>query len=762
MSNIVSLIVRLVDNIKPALPGLLASVDKLDKAIGKVAKPPPLPPALSATAATSRRLAPTMLAFGAAAAGVTAAAGRLGNALSASTRESARFEHILTGIGVTGDLTAAQLATLRARIMDTSQATGRMATDLGEAAAQLIAAGFAGDKVAEMISPIARVSVAADAAIANVTDMSKALFQSMNVMPDQLEAIYDKIVTATKAGNFELRGMAQHFSTVAKAANSAGMKSGEAAVELAAALQVVQAGGDESSAATNLTNILLKLQSPETTRKFKEAGVDIRKAIADGMKNGQSPLETIVLETRKALAKNKKLQISDLFQDMQVVLGLQPLLDRWEEVKKIIDDAGKASGSIARDFKTMSSDMQAAFDRLDASADRRRKAFSRLAEPFERLKAKIGTWMNNWLTSMAERFPRVSLGVVGFSSAAGSLSGVIGDLAPMLVGLASSLAVMKFAGLTKLFGVLLKGFGAVLRLLGGPLGWALLAGGLAWTFRSELMDAFRQAMTMDWGRLGERIAAGAGNAMRAAGPALRNVAAQLWSQLAAVDYVALARTIGRGLKAITTLPQRMMIAAVRAIDWTDVAATVVAGMLFVGYGIHKAWQKIGEVVREAASEVFDYLKNIDWQGIWDGAINALTGGDGVRKIGDTLATKLKEINLAAAGTAIMNSLLDGLKAGSEAVLKFAADFKKRVLEIFDSIGSLFGLMGGRGASPPAAKPISYNLGGLAPAPVRKTSVINNWSPTIHVNGNDPEAAARHILAALDRQRQAGLYDGALA
>lgn len=788
MSNVVSLIVRLIDQIKPALPGVIDSVNKVDKAIDKATRPrpqvsvPQVPvPKMPQVAPLSDRLLPAAVAVGTAVAGISAAAASFGRAMAASQRSSAEFEDMIQGIGVTGDMAAAQLDKLRSRVLATAREVGRLPTAMGNAANELIAAGFEGDAVEKMIQPIGRVAVAARAEVAHVTDMTKALFSNMKVAPERLEAVYDKIVVATKSGNFELKDMAQSFATVAAAAAGAGMASEAAAVELAAALQIVRKGSDSSSsAATNLTNVLLKLASPETTKKFKEHGVDIRKAITEGAKKGQSPLETIVLETKKLLEKNKKLTLGDLFQDQQVQLAMVPLMRDWKEVKEIIEKSKNATGTIARDFKSMSQTLKADYDRLDAAADRRRKVFDKLTEPFQRIKLTVFTKLNDWLVRVADMFPHAAAGAAMFAVGVADIASVIGDLAPVLLGIASALAVLKFGGfgrglaglgrgLMAGLGFLLRGPGrmmaaigaallplgrfvltalmAGLRILTGPIGWALLAAQIAYSFRAELMSALKTVMAIDWTAVGSRLMQG----VRGLWSQIKSVAGQLWNSLAEA--------------------MRAMWQSVLSVDWTDVAASVVAGMMLIGYGIARVWLSIKSIVSAAAAQIASSISNIDWSALASAALDALRAGwQRLGNIGGEIMRKLSEIDLAEAGRAIINSLLSGLTSAAGAVFTWIGNFAARVREKFNGmLGKFGGVAPGAGAGgdagssggAPAPTPQNYR-GDLAPAPALRQASVTFHNSFVVNGASDPDSAARQIMAALDRQRQAGLYDGALA
>ncbi len=244
-------------------------------------------------------------------------------------------------------------------------------------------------------------------------------------------------------------------------------------------------------------------------------------------------------------------------------------------------------------------------------------------------------------------------------------------LAPLFARLGPALLV----GLAALGPILLRGLFIVLRLLTGPVGWALLAAQLAYVFRAEIGAALSGLGT--W--LQERLKLSFGNVARAlaAGP----------SGLLALAATRLAYSfraeIGAALSALGTWLQERL------------------GSLFGG------------------------------------------------------------ISLADIGAQLMQSLLDGLKRAAESVMGWATGFVGRLKSLFSFSASPTITPKGGGASAPAAIPQSYRPTGLTPAPARQASVTFN--NTFSVNGGaDPEGAARRILAALDRQRQASLYDGALA
>ena len=90
------------------------------------------------------------------------------------------------------------------------------------------------------------------------------------------------LLTAGKAGQFELNDMARFFPLLTAQAKGLGLVGQEAVSSLAAMLQIARTGaGTSSEAANNLANFLQKITSEETVKNFKKAGIDIEQVLRD-------------------------------------------------------------------------------------------------------------------------------------------------------------------------------------------------------------------------------------------------------------------------------------------------------------------------------------------------------------------------------------------------------------------------------------------------------------------------------------------------
>ncbi len=681
--SVVSLVVRLVDKVSTVAPKIVGSMKTIETATNKVGQ----------AGSRLNNLTARFAGVAAGVAGLSAAAASFGRNLQGTVRDSAEFEDMLQGIAQTGEMTAGQLTSLRGTILGLAPLLGRLPAQVGKVANDLVAAGISPDRVERMLEPIGRTAVATRSQIDDIGKTALGLFQNLDVAPDKLESTFDKVWLASKRGNFELKDMAQHFQKIASSAQRVGMRGVGAAVELAAAAQIVREGaGTPGQAATNLDNLLAKLQSPETVKKYQKVGIDLKKEFADGMAKGQSPLETLVIQTRKALADNKGLTVGDLFQDMQAQSALGKLVEKFENFIKIRDEAMKATGTIEADFKAMSETTLAAMKRMDAAIDVRKKSWAKMLDPIEQFRAGIFERLNLWAAGLTERFPRLSTGIGTFAVACADLLTILGSLGTTLLGLASTLFIGRMLGLGKMlltiarlatfpvrflagFGIsfvsqfaraiaplgpailaglvalgpfVLRGLGYLARLLTGPVGWALIGADLAWTFREPLMRAMQG----------------------------------LW-------------------------------------DW-----------------LKQSWSQLGE-----------FLGSIDVSGFVDRLSNSISEQFG------------NAANWATeAGRNIMNKLLDGLKSAAQAVIGWVTGFAGRLKSLFSFNASpTITPQGGGATVQPQSAPNN-----LTPAPAMKQASMS-FTNTFHINGADnAESVAQRIVTALDRQRQAGLYDGALA
>lgn len=348
---------------------------------------------------------------------VEAVAGFIGlrEALRAPVSAAMNFETMLEDIGQKAGLSGAPLAALGQQIREVARQTNLSATEMGKSIDAVIGLGLNAPDALSIASSIGKVAVAYRAAADDVGRAGVAALQNLKVAPTEIMAAFDAMAKAGKEGAFELKDMAQYFPQLTAQAQNLGIVGVKGVADLAAALQITRRGaGDASEAATNLRNVLQKIEAPATRKNFKKFGIDVSKEIAAGLKAGVSPIETIANLTKRAMDKGAKL--SDLFEDAQVQSGLLALMQNIEEYRRISAEALKASGMVEEDFQRRIKTSAAAVARFQASIENLNIAIGTALLPgLTELTDLLGEHANK-VATLAEKYPSVTRSIVAVTA----------------------------------------------------------------------------------------------------------------------------------------------------------------------------------------------------------------------------------------------------------------------------------------------------------------------------------------------------------
>lgn len=232
--------------------------------------------------------------------------------------------------------------------------TGQRSREIAEAAQNLIAAGLSGDDVATFLPILARTATAAGATMADLSRAMVAMRQNAGISgATEMADALGGMAQAGKAGNFELRDMSRFFPALLAQMDGLGVRGRTATDSLAAMLQVARQGaGSTEEAATNLTNFLSKLTSPETRRNFQAIGVNLEGVLADAARQGINPVEAVLQKIRERTGGNM-FRVGELFGDMQVLNFLRPMLRGTAEYLTILEGVRAANARVVdQDFAT--------------------------------------------------------------------------------------------------------------------------------------------------------------------------------------------------------------------------------------------------------------------------------------------------------------------------------------------------------------------------------------------------------------------------
>ncbi|MCA0275871.1 MAG: phage tail tape measure protein [Proteobacteria bacterium] len=238
----------------------------------------------------------------------------------------------------------------------------------------LVASGRSLDDALAFLPSVAATAQASGAEIADIATTADAVSGSFEIAADRMQKAFDILVSSGKQGKFELKDMAQYVPTLAPAFAALGYRGERGLTKLAALLQTVRMRtGGASQAATALQNIVQKMESNDTVKKFGEFGIDLRKEMAAARKDGRDLVDVFVELTEKA-TRGDLSKIPQLFTDSEFQIGMRALLQGRSDMEGFQQALANVDGSTLSDLNRILGDSMADVDRLAASWDRLKKA----------------------------------------------------------------------------------------------------------------------------------------------------------------------------------------------------------------------------------------------------------------------------------------------------------------------------------------------------------------------------------------------------
>jgi TP901 family phage tail tape measure protein len=319
------------------------------------------------------------LSRGAAALGGAFALNRAGQALKEATVRFADVDRAMTRTGITGDATAEEVRKGTEELRNLARQTATMFDPAQKGLDAITASGREFGEAMKMMPSVLRTAQASGAGVEEIANSSTALLDHMKISVEGLQEAQDTLAKGGKLGKFELKDMARYLPSMLPAFKALGAEGQSGLRSLVAMLQVIRAGtGTAEEAAASASNIFQKMESEETTKKFKKFGIDLTKEMAKARKEGRNLSEVFVDLSAKAL-KGDLSKLPQLFTDMEFARGMRALIAGRDKYKEYVGELGKSSGTIATDLKRVTEDAQANIDRLREGADRAKSAFGGLA-----------------------------------------------------------------------------------------------------------------------------------------------------------------------------------------------------------------------------------------------------------------------------------------------------------------------------------------------------------------------------------------------
>ncbi|EFO33205.1 putative phage tail tape measure protein, core region [Roseibium sp. TrichSKD4] len=401
-------------------------------------------------------------------------AAAMGAIVIAPVLKSAKFEHQLAHFGNVADMTVTQMKGIESELRKTASAVNQTATDLLGGLDFLMAKGLSKDEASGSIKTIGKAATATGAAIEDLSAAAYASISNLKIPVSSIDTAIEKMAAAGKLGGFELKDMARHFPGLTAAAYNLGMEGEDALIKMASALQIaVKGAGDTSQAANNFMNFLIKMTSPETVKKFKKLGIDIRKEVATAVENGKDPMEYMLIRMHDLAEKNKHI-IGDIYGDMQVQQFLNPIIAQLEEYRRIRDETAQADGVIDKDYNRVMDTVVEKWKAFVIELDNATTATGGLSGGIKYILDQLTDLVRRF-NAFSEAHPELVANIV--KATAGLLGlGVATRVASFLFALAGS-SLFGFLKALRAVGIA-AGFVAKMGAALGRLGWALVR--LAW------------------------------------------------------------------------------------------------------------------------------------------------------------------------------------------------------------------------------------------------------------------------------------------
>ncbi|WP_439623961.1 phage tail tape measure protein [Shinella sp.] len=234
----------------------------------------------------------------------------------------------------------------------------------------LIASGRSLEDGMAFLPSVALTAKASGAAIEDIALSADALSGSMKIGAQDMQRAFDILVAGGKAGKFELKDMSQYLPSLLPAFSALGYEGTEGLQKIVAMLQVMRnQAGTSGEAATYLSNVLNKMYSADTAKKFKGFGIDLPKALDKAKKEGKDLFE-VFLDLAHIATKGDLSKLPLLFTDAEMQKGVRALMTQRDLYQEVLRGLGRVDGTAVRDFRQVVGDTQGSIERLEGAWDR--------------------------------------------------------------------------------------------------------------------------------------------------------------------------------------------------------------------------------------------------------------------------------------------------------------------------------------------------------------------------------------------------------
>ena len=262
------------------------------------------------------------------------------------------FSSGMVDIAQKANLTQAQTDAMAQGILRAAEAAHQMPEAMRSGVDALSGFGIDPREAMQMIGPIGRLGTAMKVDIADGAAAASANLQNLKVGLGDTGKALDIMAAGGNVGAFEVKDMARYFPSLTAQAQALGQSGLGAVADLTAALEIARRGaGTSEEAATNVANLLAKVNSPTVQNAFKKNfGVDLPAALKAAYAKGKTPMEALAEITQKATGGDLS-KLGLVVEDMQAQSALRTLILNMQDYRKIRGDLAKSGGTVDAAFR---------------------------------------------------------------------------------------------------------------------------------------------------------------------------------------------------------------------------------------------------------------------------------------------------------------------------------------------------------------------------------------------------------------------------
>lgn len=386
-----------------------------------------------------------------------------------SVKLFADFESTIGLLGETAGASAADLEKMSALAKQLGadvKIPGASAKDAAETMLELNKAGLDVNQTMAAAKPAMQLAAAGGLENARAAEIAASAMNTFGQSAAALPRINDLLANAASASSAEITDLAESVTYGGAAARTAGYDFEQFSTVLALLAQRNIKG---SAAGTTLTSALGKLANPtkEATQLLNKMGLG-QGRLFNSMKDSSKAAE-LLKKAFSGLSREEKLRNAQILVGEQGARLLITLMDTSAESIKKTEQAMKRQGSAADLAAARNKGLKGSLDALKSSIESAGISIGEVLAPYVK---RVADFIADLVGKFDKLSPSTKSWVVGILAAAAALGPTLVLLGNLITACKSIATVMIAA--KNATGLL----GAAIKLLSGPVGWAIAAASL--------------------------------------------------------------------------------------------------------------------------------------------------------------------------------------------------------------------------------------------------------------------------------------------